>query len=93
MSKVKASDKLSFSLHLDLAPFLAPDGPTSAVHSGSSTLQDTEYELMSILVHKGPSASHGHYGEQGLQTPLPDHCSHLSKLSPWYGATHDGGLA
>ena len=65
MSKVKASDKLSFPLRLDLAPILAPDGPPGSQRGGSSSsagIQDTEYELMSILIHKGPSASHGHYG-------------------------------
>ena len=83
MSKVKASDKLSFSLHLDLAPFLVPDGPTSAAQSGSMSLQDTEYELMSILIHKGPSASHGHYGEQALPWPHAGCCSPPShKLAP-----------
>ena len=70
MSKVKASDKLSFSLSLDLAPLLAPDGPPSAAQSPP---QDMEYELMSILIHKGPSASHGHYGAHGL--PVHVYCS------------------
>lgn len=53
MSKVKASDKLSFPLTLELGPLLALSG-------GCGVKED--YELMSILIHKGPSASHGHYG-------------------------------
>ena len=58
MAKVKASDKLSFPLSLDLAPILASDVP-----AGAPPLADgTRYELVSILIHKGPSASHGHYG-------------------------------
>ena len=59
MAKVKASDKLSFPLKLDLAPLLAVD---SASQAHSKSQQDTIYELMSILIHKGSSASHGHYG-------------------------------
>lgn len=59
MAKVKASDKLSFPLKLDLAPLLAMD---SAKQPHEKRQQETNYELMSILIHKGSSASHGHYG-------------------------------
>lgn len=73
MAKVKASDKLSFPLRLDLAPILASDAPPRA-----PALRDTAYELMSILIHKGPSASHGHYG--ALDAALP--CMHATLLLP-----------
>lgn len=66
MAKVKASDKLSFPLKLDLAPVLAVD---SASQPHGRPQQDTNYELMSILIHKGSSASHGHYGNVLLSAP------------------------
>ena len=59
LSKVKASDKLSIPLKLDLASILAMAG---AQPLQTGTYADAQYELMSILIHKGPSASHGHYG-------------------------------
>ena len=59
LSKVKASDKLSIPLKLDMASILAMAG---AQPLQTGTYADAQYELMSILIHKGPSASHGHYG-------------------------------
>ena len=59
LSKVKATDKLSIPLKLDMASILAMAG---AQPLQTGTYEDAQYELMSILVHKGPSASHGHYG-------------------------------
>ena len=59
LSKVKASDKLSIPLKLDMASILAMAG---AQPLQMGTYADAQYELMSILIHKGPSASHGHYG-------------------------------
>ena len=52
MNKVKVSDKFRFPLELDLGAFLPPE---LAAHS-------SQYDLTAILIHKGPSASHGHYG-------------------------------
>ena len=69
LSKVKASDKLSIPLKLDMAGILAMAG---AQPLQTGTHEDAQYELMSILIHKGPSASHGHYGA------LP-HCPSLLK--------------
>lgn len=63
MAKVKASDKLSFPMKLDLAPLLGMD---DASQLQGISHQDARYELMSILIHKGPSASHGHYGTNPL---------------------------
>ncbi len=59
LTKVKATDKLSIPLKLDMASILAMAG---AQPLQTGTYQDAQYELMSILIHKGPSASHGHYG-------------------------------
>ena len=56
---MKASDKLSIPLKLDMASILAMAG---AQPLQMGTYKDAQYELMSILIHKGPSASHGHYG-------------------------------
>ena len=51
MSKVKANDKFRFPLELDLSANLPPEAQDDAV-----------YDLSAILIHKGSSASHGHYG-------------------------------
>jgi hypothetical protein len=51
MSKVKANDKFRFPVELDLGAYLPPEGQDGAV-----------YDLSAILIHKGSSASHGHYG-------------------------------
>ena len=54
MAKVKVSDKFAFPLEVDMFPFLQPEATASP---GCMT-----YELAGILVHKGGSASQGHYG-------------------------------
>jgi hypothetical protein len=69
--KKKAMSKLSIPLLLDLGdvlqgagvavPDAAPLGP-----DGSPLLPGSPgcvYELAAVLIHKGTSASHGHYGE------------------------------
>ena len=55
MMKVKASDKFSFPLSLDFAPY---HSSSAAQEAGSQ-----QYDLHAILIHKGPSASQGHYGK------------------------------
>ena len=52
MTKVKASDKFRFPLELDLGAYLPH----------SLTGESAQYDLTAILIHKGTSASHGHYG-------------------------------
>jgi len=52
MTKVKASDKYRFPMKLDLGAYL-PDTLTG---------DSAQYDLTAILIHKGTSASHGHYG-------------------------------
>ncbi len=54
MAKVKVSDKFAFPLEVDMSPFLQPE---ATAPPGCLT-----YELAGILVHKGGSASQGHYG-------------------------------
>ena len=76
MAKVKASDKLSFPLCLDLAPILASDAPAGA----PLPAEGTQYELVSILIHKGPSASHGHYGAHVLLPMWHCPCSWYTPL-------------
>ena len=70
MRRVKANDKISFPAALDMSPFLAGEtsAPTSqpAPDSQASIPEDPalqQYELAAILVHKGGSATQGHYGE------------------------------
>lgn len=55
------ADKLSFPLALDLAPLLAAEAAPDAAPA-----HEQQYELAAILIHKGPSASHGHYGARQL---------------------------
>lgn len=52
MNKVKVSDKFRFPLELDLGAYLPPE----------LAAQSAQYDLTAILIHKGTSASHGHYG-------------------------------
>eukprot|EP00873_Tetraselmis_striata_P012784 jgi/Tetstr1/433048/TSEL_022383.t1 len=51
-SKVKAHDKFRFPLQLDLGGF---------VDSAAANEEGTAYELSSVLIHRGASASSGHY--------------------------------
>ena len=55
------ADKLSFPVMLDMAPLLAAEAAP-----GAAPVEEQQYELAAILIHKGPSASHGHYGACGL---------------------------
>ncbi len=60
MAKVKASDKLSFPTSLGIASVMS--AKEDVVDLDPEDKGD-EYELAAILFHKGPSASHGHYGK------------------------------
>ena len=64
---MKATDKLSIPVKLDMASILAMFG---AQPLQTGTYEEAQYELMSILIHKGPSASHGHYGALGYPSVL-----------------------
>jgi hypothetical protein len=69
--KKKVTDKLAIPLTLDMGAVLAAAGlplpaaaPTGA--DGGPVLPgapNSRYELVAVLIHKGTSASHGHYGE------------------------------
>lgn len=57
MTKVKANDKISFPLELDMQPQLDA-GEAEGRH---------QYELQAILIHRGSNASSGHYGEPSIR--------------------------
>lgn len=76
LDKAKASDKFSFPLDLDLNEVhrRAEDGVpggADAVKGGHLAAPEAAcmqtpslvYRLAAVLIHKGASASHGHYGE------------------------------
>ena len=95
MRRVKANDKLSFPVALDMGPFLAgdstpPTGQPASPSQATAGLQAAclQYELAAILVHKGGSATQGHYGEPSLyvlrQGPMAD-----KLMGPVLGCFHD----
>lgn len=59
LAKVKVTDKFSFPLTMDFT------GLVSEQHQNGKQTANTShvYDLAAILIHKGGSASHGHYGE------------------------------
>lgn len=75
MDKMKATSKLQFPLVLDLDQVVAMtqlDPSTPSTAKGPDGANPGEYELMAVLVHKGTSASHGHY------------VAHVRHLGQWY---------
>ena len=81
MSRVKATDKVSFPLEMDMTSLVTPtvtgahsNGHTSMPggQQAGSSAQDGHlpahagpghmYDLAAILIHKGGSATSGHYG-------------------------------
>lgn len=61
LMKVKATDKFSFPLSIDLGPYQSPGiNPQDA--------ESQQYDLQAILIHKGSSASQGHYGDVFAKT-------------------------
>ena len=60
MQKVKASDKFSFPMSLDTASLIG--NKAGVIDLDEEASETNDYELAAILFHKGPSASHGHYG-------------------------------
>lgn len=70
MDKQKAMDKLSFPALLDVPSVLASvaldnDAVGHAV-VGTDGQPVQQYELVAVLIHKGTSASHGHYGKHAM---------------------------
>ena len=62
MRRVKANDKISFPLDLDLGPLLVGEGFGEQATGTGPGLHEQRFELAAILVHKGGSAVQGHYG-------------------------------
>lgn len=62
MTKVKASDKFTFPFELDMKALIDNEVAVIDLDSQEDGLSEVEYELAAILIHKGPSAFHGHYG-------------------------------
>ncbi len=65
MDKCKVSDKFSFPMILDVPQVLAcvaPDHDHGVATVDAMGQPAGNYELAAVLIHKGSSASHGHYG-------------------------------
>ena len=103
MRRVKATDKISFPVALDMAPFLAGEAspsqepPAAASQPGpAEAAAGQQYELAAILVHKGGSATHGHYGAPCLHAracELEFECCSLFwwlPEGPWLSAVRAG---
>jgi hypothetical protein len=54
LARIKVADKFTFPLEVDTAKFMGAEDASSA--------EPDLYDLMAILIHKGGSATHGHYG-------------------------------
>lgn len=68
LDRVKATDRFAFPLELDMAPYLQQ----GQQQEGQQAQQGQQgggpplvYDLVAILIHKGGSAMHGHYGGAG----------------------------
>ena len=57
----KSKSPLKFPPYLNMAPFLQSSDPQSM---DCDSLPENMYELRGVLLHKGPSAYHGHYEAQ-----------------------------
>ncbi|KAJ8519465.1 hypothetical protein ONZ45_g3579 [Pleurotus djamor] len=62
MERKKSKQTIAFPKTIDMARYLRPSG--SAQGSTQSRPSSKVYHLRGILVHKGPSAYHGHYEAQ-----------------------------
>ncbi|KAK9809511.1 hypothetical protein WJX73_006526 [Symbiochloris irregularis] len=67
LTRVKAADKISFPLEMDLSGLVTPasmGGPQAnghAHHHHNNSAGEQLYDLAAILIHKGGSATSGHY--------------------------------
>lgn len=66
MERKKSKHGLLFPTVLDMSKFLKPDKTANSVEEREDVA--TIYELRGVLLHKGPSAYHGHYEAQVLDT-------------------------
>lgn len=66
MERKKSKHNLLFPMVLDMSRFVKVDKNVSGVEGGEGATDI--YELRGVLLHKGPSAYHGHYEAQVLDT-------------------------
>lgn len=66
MERKKSKHNLLFPMMLDMTRFVKADESVSDVEGGEGAA--SIYELRGVLLHKGPSAYHGHYEAQVLDT-------------------------
>lgn len=66
MERKKSKHNLLFPKVLNMTKFVKADKSASDVEGGEVTANI--YELRGVLLHKGPSAYHGHYEAQVLDT-------------------------
>lgn len=66
MERKKSKHSLLFPTVLDMAKFLKADKSATSAEGGKGAANI--YELRGVLLHKGPSAYHGHYEAQVLDT-------------------------
>lgn len=67
MERKKSKHNLLFPTTLDMDQFVGSAAARKAASSDKSARKDI-YELRGVLLHKGPSAYHGHYEAQVLDT-------------------------
>jgi len=66
MERKKSKHNLLFPMVLDMSRFVKADKSVSGIKGGECSTNI--YELRGVLLHKGPSAYHGHYEAQVLDT-------------------------
>lgn len=66
MERKKSKHNLLFPMVLDMTKFLKANKSVSDAEGGEGATNI--YELRGVLLHKGPSAYHGHYEAQVLDT-------------------------
>jgi ubiquitin carboxyl-terminal hydrolase 48 len=65
MERKKSKHNLLFPTTFDMNQFVGSAAARKAASSNKSARKNI-YELRSVLLHKGPSAYHGHYEAQVL---------------------------
>lgn len=59
--RVKNTGKVSFPPSIDLSPYLAERSTTGASNAETEAESSTVYDLYTVIVHKGQTATSGHY--------------------------------
>jgi len=65
-TKKKIKDLLSFPSTLDISKYFRPPKAEGGRGGAGPAVESAVYELCAILIHRGPSASSGHYAAQVL---------------------------